>query len=350
MEYYAQISIHAILELTWRCGQLSRSRYIESLTIKPTDLDYTNWPDVHIDPRDETFENRKKAVQLYLDQKCTLREIENNTGIQRKEINLFVKRCLQRDQNNRLLGFTALIPHKRSGTKYSRFAAIDGFNNDSSLTGAFQQLLEKYPQLKELIKDYILSRKRRKAADNFIRVKDLRTKFLKLARALGIQLNEYPFNTQNMCLRSLYRYVDKLITKNMELASGRFGREAERITNRFDGRDSPKDLIVAPFQSIQIDGHKIDVHLTVKFTNAYGDEVVEVLKRIWFISLMDEGSRATISHHLCVRSEYSSVDLLHTFKKGITPWKPLKLTIPGLEYPDKPFYPSMAFEEAKWAL
>ncbi|MEK4510804.1 hypothetical protein EJP82_06615 [Paenibacillus anaericanus] len=328
---------------------MSRNRYIENSNVDPEDLDYSKWPDVHIDPRNEIFENRKKAVQLYIDQKYSLKEIEDQTGIKRQELNEFVKKCLKRDYNNRLIGFPALIPFKRIGYKFKRYAATDGFNY-SSLTGAFEQLLEKYPQLDELIKDYILRRKQRRAADNYIRIKDLRKKFLILCKSLDIKLNQYPFNTKDMCLRSLYRYVDKLINKNMEQASGRFGQEVQRIVNRLNGIESDKDLIIAPFETLQVDGHKMDIHLTIKFTNAYGDEIVEVLKRIWFLCLIDEGTRNVISYILCLSAELSSVDLLHLFKKAIHPWIPLTLTIPGLVYPEKPYMPSMAIEEAQWAL
>lgn len=330
---------------------MSRTRFIENLSLNTEDLDYSKWPDVHIDPRNETFENRKKAVQLYLDQKCSIRDITDQTGIKRKELNKFVKKCLRRDSANRLVGFPALIPFIRVGnqSKYKRFASTEGFEN-TSLTGAFEQLLEKYPQLDELIKDYILRNKQRKAADNYIRIKDLRKKFLSLCKSLNIKLNQYPFNTKDMCLRSLYRYVDRMISKNMEQASQRFGQETQRVVNRLDGTESVKELNVIPYQTLQVDGHKMDVHLTLKFKNAYGDEVTEVIKRIWFLCLMDEGTRNVISHHLCVSAEYSSLDLLHLFKKAIHPWVSIPLTIPGLAYPEKPYMPSMAIEEAQWAL
>lgn len=35
---------------------MSRNRYIENSNVDPEDLDYSKWPDVHIDPRNEIFE------------------------------------------------------------------------------------------------------------------------------------------------------------------------------------------------------------------------------------------------------------------------------------------------------
>ncbi|KRF31708.1 hypothetical protein [Paenibacillus sp. Soil787] len=219
---------------------MSRSRFVENVEYSIQELDYSKWPTVYLEKHNKTFENRKKAVELYLDNEVTLEEIKNLTGVSRKELRKFVKKCLERDNEGSLWGFRALLGYKRTGETYLRISETDGFGK-SKLTGAFKKLLEQYPNIEVMIKNYILNRRKRAAVDKFIRVKDLRDdKFLKLCRAEGIQLNEYPFNTKDKGLRSLYRYVEQLINENITEASSRFGDEVQRRLQDLDGETSPK--------------------------------------------------------------------------------------------------------------
>lgn len=310
---------------------------------------YNKWPTVHLEHRDETFEKRKRAVELYLDNNCTLEEINEQTGISRKEINKFVHKCLKRDVNGRIWGFRALLSNRRTGTTYERISSADGMKQ-VNFTGAFAQLLEKYPQLNALIEDHIIRRRKRAAADKVICIKDLRDKLLILCCSLDVKLNEYPFNTKDKGLRSLQRYVTRLINENIMDARHRFGEDSARKIRRLTGEMSTKDLENVPLKVVQFDGHKIDALLTVTFKNAYGDDVTEVMKRIWLLLLIiDEATRVVLGYHLCLNSEYSLLDVLHCIKKAIMPWQPFKFTIPGFKYPDTACFHSM-IPEAEWAV
>ncbi|MEK4252101.1 hypothetical protein [Paenibacillus sp. FSL W7-1287] len=329
---------------------MSRKRLIENINYTSEDLDYTRWSVVHFDNRNETFEKRKQAIELYIDNQISIADIKKITGIDRKELNKLLRKCLTNDKEGRQWGYRALIPYKRVGEKYLRIESTSGLQNPLRLTGAFKQLLEQYPVLPQLIDDYILNRRKRPTGDNVIRIIDLRNKFLKLCRSEGIKLNEYPFNTLDKGLRSLYRYVETLTNENIRAASSRYGDEAERKLKDLDGTSSPKELTVVPYECVYFDGHKIDALLSITFKNAYGDDVVETMSRIWLLVIMDDATRAVLGHILCLQPEYSSYDVLHCIKKTVIPWKPIVLTIPGLEYPEKPGYPSAAFPEAQWAL
>lgn len=329
---------------------MSRKKIIEDINYTAEDLDYTKWSVVHFDNRNETFEKRKQAIELYIDNQVSIGDIKKITGIDRKELNKLIRKCLTNDKEGRLWGYRALIPYKRTGEKYVRIESTSGLKTPLKLTGAFKQLLEHYPVLPQLIDDYILNRRKRPSGDNVIRIIDLRIKFLKLCRSEGIELNEYPFNTLDKGLRSLYRYVETLTNENIRAASSRYGDEAERKLKGLDGTSSPKELTVVPYECVYFDGHKIDALLSITFKNAFGDDVVAIMSRIWILVIMDDATRAVLGHHLCLNVEYSSYDVLHCVKKTVVPWKPRVLTIPGLKYPDKPGYPSAAFLEAQWAL
>jgi putative transposase len=328
---------------------VSRNRYTESINIGPEDLDYNKWPTVHFDNRNDNFEMRKLAVELYLERHVTVDEIKVRTGISRKELNGFVKKCLSSHPDGRLWGFRALIPYRRTRKNYTRVADTDGFKKQK-LTGAFGRLLQQRPILEEKLKEHILNRRKRSIADRIIRIKDLRDKFLTWCRAEEIKLSEYPFNTKDKCLRALARYSDAVTDKYPEEAGFRYGEEAERKLKRFNGEESLRDQVVAPFEVTHLDGHKLDALYAITFTNKFGDLVTDVMSRIWLIINMDEGTRAVLGWHLCLNPEYSSTDVLHCIKNSIVPWKPMELIIPGLKYPDKPGFHSAAIPETEWAI
>jgi putative transposase len=327
---------------------MSKVRFIENLDIQPEDLEYSKWPTIHLEHRDETFNKRKRAVEMYLDNTYSLEEIKNQTGIDRKELNKLVRKCISRDSKGSLWGFRALLSYRRLGVTYDRVTSVDGMKQDN-FTGAFTQLLERYPKIQELIDDHILKRRKRAAADKVILMTNLNEKLLKLCRSLGVELNEYPFNTKDKALRSLQRYVSQLINENIVETRHRFGENAARKIKRLTGQMSDKDLETIPFKAVQFDGHKIDALLTVTFKNAYGDEVTEVMKRIWLLLIIDEATRVVLGYHLCVNSEYSQLDVLHCIRKAIMPWQPMEFTIPGLRYPDAACFHSM-IPEAEWAV
>ncbi|NOU89013.1 hypothetical protein GC102_25165 [Paenibacillus sp. LMG 31460] len=327
---------------------MSKVKFIQNFEVDAEDLDYTKWPTVHLEHRDETFEKRKRAVELYIDSNCSLKEIDAQTGISRKEVNKFVHKCLSKDKNGRIWGFRALLSYRRTGNTYDRISSADGMHQ-VDFTGAFAQLLEKYPKVKILIDDHIITKRKRAAADKVVMVTDLRGKLLTLCRSLGVKLNEYPFNTKDKALRSLQRYVSRLINENIMDSRHRYGEHAARKIKRLTGEMSTKDLETVPFKAVQFDGHKIDALLTVTFKNAYGDDVTEVMKRIWLLLIIDEATRVVLGYHLCLNAEYSQLDVLHCIKKAIMPWQPMKFTIPGFKYPDVACFHSM-IPEAEWAV
>lgn len=328
---------------------MSKVRFINSsVTIDPEDLDYTKWPTVHMDHRDDTFNKRKRAVEMYLDNNCKMKEITEQTGISRNEITKLVHKCLKKDADNRVWGFRALISYRRLGLTYDRTSSVDGMDQ-KNFTGAFQQLLEKYKELDDLVMDHILKKRKRAAADKVVSIKDLRDKLLRLCRSLGIKLNEYPFNTEDKALRSLQRYVTRLVKSNINEASHRLGEDAARKIKRLTGEMSYKDLEEVPFKAAQFDGHKIDALLTVQFKNAYGDDVTKEMKRIWLLLIIDEATRVVLGYHLCLNSEYSQLDVLHCMRKAVVPWKAMNFTIPGFKYPDIACFHSM-IPEAEWAV
>lgn len=339
-----------------RCGLVTRNKLIESENIAMlANLDLDNWPLVNKDSLTaaawNTFEKRRRAVEMYLLNQGTLNEIKQLTGIAGIDVRRFVKRCLELDENGVVWGYRALIPQKKI-KKYTRSepSATPNHNIDVKQTGSFSQLLERYPSIKEIVEDYYFKRKNRKVYEPVIKAKHVHKRFLDACRTADIKLNEYPFNTKTQAKRSLERYLKELDSIYFSDAAKRHGEEAGRIATSAGIGDQNNPMIIRPFERVQFDGHLIDAMFTISFFTPEGDEITEVIDRIWILTIIDVATRAVVGYHISLNKEYNSFDVLRCIRNAIVPWKPMNLTIPGLKYDERGGLPSGKLKQTEWGL
>ncbi|WP_240452433.1 hypothetical protein [Virgibacillus sp. YIM 98842] len=355
MEKYSLTYPKVISGLIPRCGLMSR-RSLENLNINPELLDTSLWPTVLIEnltPEHRIlFLKRKKAIDLYISTEMKVKDIETETGLRRDEIHRFVKRCLEKDELGEVMGYRALIPYKRV-KDYSRKNFPD-YNEKvfKNYTGAFGLLLDTYPTLKELIIDSYLNRKKNKyeIIDPVINIRNLHKKFIKECRVLGIKMNEYPFNTKTLAKKSLERYVKNLSKSHFVEVAKRNGDQAAMVAKNTGIGNKNNPMFVRPLERVEFDGHRIDTSIAIIFKTPEGDEVVEVMNRIWILSIVDVATRAILGYHLCLNKEYSSHDVLMCIRNAIFPWKKKSLTIVGLNYSEKANFPSTLIPEASYGV
>jgi putative transposase len=325
-------------------------RPLESIVIPEKFKDITTWPSVLIDnlcPEDRNvYTLRKKAVDMYVATNTTVKDILLLTGLDGKNFRRLVKRCLDLDPEGFIWGYRALIPRKRLGN-YTRTEKLSGY---SSMTGGFNFLLEKHPTLQTLIEKLYLRKDKRSIQEPVIKIKHIHKKFLDECKRIGITIHEYPFNTKNLGKRSLERYVIKLETKHFNSATRRYGEKASQLAS---STGIPSDYylnITRPLERVQFDGHKIDGIFTIKFITPEGDEIVEVMDRIWILVIIDVATRAVLGHHLSLNKEYSASDVLHCIRNAIVPRARKQLSIPGLNYDPDGGFVGEVIQELQWAL
>ncbi|SFE24409.1 Integrase core domain-containing protein [Paenibacillus algorifonticola] len=335
---------------------MPKKRWIENEKIDPAHLDTSIWPIVHEDKLDsndkETFFARKKAIDMYMKNERPLHEISAVTLIDRKDILAFVKRCLSYDDQGRIWGYRALIPRKRLKQYERKSLPILSTQDElSKMTGAFTLLLKQYPTVKETIDNLYLGRNtKREVRSPKISVKDLHGKLLDACTKAGITSSEYPFISGDLGKRSLYRYVDILEQWHFGEAAKRYGENASQKA-RHTGIGAPNaPSPVRPLERVQFDGHRIDCSIAIVFHTPEGDEIVEVMDRLWLLCIIDVATRIILGHHLSFNKEYSASDVLHCIKKAVMPKEVLQLTIPGLTYHPNGGYASRLFPEMEWAL
>lgn len=331
-------------------------RIIEKLNIDKELLDTTLWPTVLIEnlsPENrKLFLERKKAVDLFISTDMMVKDIETETDLRRDEIHRFVRRCLEKDDSGQLLGYRALIPYKRLNSYVRREFPVNQLEDSDNFTGAFNLLLDTFPSLKELIIDSYLNRKRdkNKIIDPIINIKNLHKKFLNECRVLGIKMNEYPFNTKSLAIKSLERYVKSLSKTHFVEVASRNGDQASMVARNTGIGNKNNPMITRPLERVEFDGHRIDTSIAIIFKTPEGDEIVEVMNRIWILSIVDVATRAILGYHICLNKEYSAHDVLMCIRNAVFPWKMKSSTIEGLRYSEKANFPSNLIPAASFGL
>lgn len=152
----------------------------------------------------EIYLNRKKAVDMYIDN-IEVARITEETGYSRNHIRYLFIRCLKVNDDGILYGYRALIPYKR----IESLKKLD--EETQPLAGMFKNLLNKYPELEEFIINNFFILYKNNNLNKCMGVSKLYRRFIRKCHQLKIKENEYPFDTKDMGLRSLYRYCDYLI-------------------------------------------------------------------------------------------------------------------------------------------
>lgn len=328
---------------------MRRKSLLENLGIDASTINLAEWPIVDTNLLSEVdrdkYERRKLAVEMYLQDSATVSEISDVTKIEKMEITRFVDRCLRVDQSGQILGYRALNPniHLKS---YER--GVLPKENASNFSGAFELLLERYPDLRELIDTKTLATDK-KALKITYSIKYLHKRMLDKCKELGITPNQYPRNTLDEGRRSLERYVKNLKERHFGNQHV-FGETAAMIAKTVGTGEKNYSNNFRPYGRVMFDGHKIDLILTIRYTDPDGNWITKTLKRIWLLVILDVSTKAVLGHLLCVKSEYSQMDVLQCIHNAINPHNPMSFTIKGLRYPEGGSFPSSSIPEAQWAV
>lgn len=317
------------------------------------DIDIDSWSNVLIDNFDESktelFIRRKEAIKEYILGKLSVTEITTKYEISKPEIYRLLERCLTVDSNGEQLGYKGLIPYFRI-EPYIRKIDINGFT-ESNKSGAFERLLQLYPDLKVLIDNLVLPN-RKIGPNSFInRPIDIHSKFVKKCRELGIspEKGDYPFNSKDHGQRSLYRYVKKIKLSNTNKSVKDYGKDAA-TKHHNTGIGDQMNYIIRPFERVELDGHKIDAVFAIKYTNLEGDEVIDVISRIWVLCIIDCATSVTLGYHVCLGLEYTALDVMKCISNSIMPHKSVEFTIPGLRVQENGGFHSIKIPSTKYAI
>lgn len=285
--------------------------------------DPSTWPGVDASALDiqrrVIYQQREQAVFAYL-LGTTLADIERNFRVDRRTLMRLIERCLAAHADGRIHGLRALIPHTRA-KDYQRIMPALRRAKPGGLTGAMGQLFGRLPQLLRIVEREIgsgmlgLSQ-----AGRLFGLRDIQAKLLAACREAGLTAIDYPLNQDEMGYRSLAVWMRKRLEMRVPI------RPTPRI-------DDVWNASIRPFSVVELDGHKLDLRVRVRFTDASGVSVDMESERLFVITLIDVCTRVVLGWHLVPAPQYDHHDVLAALQDALTPrHKRQELLIPGMRY------------------
>lgn len=289
----------------------------------------------------ETYKARKKAVDMYIDGETNIK-IKEETAIGTSHIGNLIQKCIMSDSNGCYLGYQALIP-------YTKFCLAEQYKTQRSTRGKFNVLLTQYPPLKDFIIGNYLGDKKYTTEKN-MNLTTLHQKFLKECLRLGVQEHEYPFNTANRGYVSLCKFIKNYKKENISKQARRESKDTMQKLHSTGIGERYTTNSIAPFQTVQVDGHIIDMEYTIEIDNIDGTKSKMIATRAWLFVVIDVATRCILGYSVSQEFNYNQYDVIDAIQDALLPRKKMDFTIKGLEYPENEGFHSLAYPELRYAL
>lgn len=308
--------------------------------LTPEEADLRSWPDVHEDLLEtedaERFRERKRAMELYVGG-VSPEAVQIQTHVHQRELGDLLDRCLTMHPDGRRYGFRACIPNVRI-REYTRSKELPDPKSGTGggYAGAFRQLLNKFPEIEDALRAIYLNRANAVGMGQEVKISILSAKkrFDELCKKAGITSGQYPFNTEDGGRESLRRFFRSLHDSDYVAAINARADVDARVAVAGDGRIELGREPLSFGEVGEFDGHTVDLEIEIELwlPTPTGVEVPVLLSRLTLLVLVEEASTVIMSYLPVLRRNYNRADVLQLFARSLEPWKPMEITIPGLEY------------------
>lgn len=251
---------------------------------------------------------RMRATTLFVDESTALQSIGRETGVRINDLYRLFERCIAPHEDGRIHGFRALLPWLHTRPYEHRVLVMTA--GTDGMSGAFGQLLLRYPQIARWIERKVAARNRGETGLEEVhrQIWRLQAGFLAECRKAGIQAHKYQFKRKHLGERSLANHVNKLAGR--QFASAGHAAGAEQIGHEWQAdAENVRRTATYPSEVVAFDGHKLDVRLTLRIDDPFGFEALLVMHGILIVVLLDVASSAVIGYALAPGREYNRADV-----------------------------------------
>lgn len=294
------------------------------------------WPEVNTSNMSEekavTYKTRKQAVDLYIDG-VPISNIIKCTGLRNSRIWQLVEKAISINlETGETYGYSALLPAFRVKHKPSKM----------------EEFLNAHHTIKEKIVGVYFG-DRAYTLERCTNIRTLHGVFVDECKRAGIQENQFPFNRNDYGYEALRRFFVSLSSNDAKNAIKREGKDQRQQFLSTGYGKSINIIPRAPFDIVQIDGHKIDITYVVTTETANGEVITEVAERIWLIAVIDVATHCIIGYSVSPHENYNQFDVLAAIRNSIMPHVHKEFALRSLKYPSNGGFPSEVIPEAKWA-
>jgi transposase InsO family protein len=274
-------------------------------------------------------ESRINAIWAFLKEGASLEEVQEKYGISRSTLYRVMAKCEELDKDGRPTGWAAAIPYKRTcEKKYNRTAQPDS-SSTQGYSGVFTQLVEQQPELEKWLKTQARRYKPQQSGGDYFTA--IHKAFVRKCVECGVGDDEYPLNRKTQGITGLKKWLKdkhREFKAEQELQSSLLNESARDI--------DPHDIL----EQVEADGHKLDIRLVIRETDAYGESVEYEILRVWLICLIEKFTRCVLGYSLALGHNYDQVDLLTAVYRALSPHKRPRICIPNTHYRDEGGFPS----------
>ena len=287
-----------------------------------------NWPPFNraclSTEKRKLFDRNERVVILKLIDGEKNKRITEVTGVNPRQISRIINRTLTPLPSGEPAGWLGCVPNYH----IKEYEAI----NETLYGGRMMQLLKRNDLVEKAEK---ICRKRTNdgspiAGRNFETVYEAFKEMLIKDAGLD-EHTDYPFTNRDRGREAVRNYADK--SRSFVVACGiEYGEKAGKMA-RLSGKGyhnlaSP----YLPYESVQLDGHRLDALVTLTTIDEAGNEQYEALSRLWLLVLVDVSSRAVLGYHISYKENYSSLCVMNCIMNSLNEWKPASGPLPDPLY------------------
>lgn len=271
--------------------------------------DPSRWPGVDpsaldADARD-LFLRREQAIRQYVAGGSPA-HIERQFGIHPSSVRRLLARCLAPHPDGRIQGLRGLLPNARV-TRYRRTAPARTLKARAGMSGAIGQLFERLPQLPRILERELASGSLGISANNRLYgLTAAHSRVLAACREAGLGADDYPFNQESAGYRSLAAWIRLRLQSRMPLSIRRGVEDAWQASAR-------------PYGAVELDGHRLDVRVRVRFSDSSGIPIDLETERLFVITVIDVCTRVVLGWQLVAAPQYDHTDVLATLQDALRP-------------------------------
>ena len=295
------------------------------------------WPSPATDSipssRRPAYEKRKRAITRYMNGD-SLKDIHADEGIDASSLYGQLEACAAKDADGNIMGFRALVPYfRKKAHERSQDINRDALAAGRGASGLFLQLLESHASLNDFLLVQAKKYAKRESSTRIPVRKEHELFLTELAKLKG--KSGYPFVLQNLGREGYRQALHKAVLALRGEGRGPLRNSIERAFRpQFD----------TPYRRIQIDAHRLDQFIKVRFVGRKGRVKTREL-RPWLIAAVDVDSKACLGWYLSLEKEPSRLDLLRCLYNVMSPWKRRdRFEIDTLRYKPGAGMPSGMFE------
>lgn len=313
-------------------------QFLANRGLDPSLAETDKWSGVGLDASessletDERFIRLQRGVKRYCANEGSFRSIAAEICVAPTTLERAVNRCFTFDDCGNLFGWAGLIKYLHVN-EYVRTNPTD-----TNCSGMFDYVLNNY-RIEDELRRVILGK--HKDYGRVRRIKDLHGIFMDLLDKSGAPKHQYPYIVENEASEALRLFVERVRnSKPIQSTSLLVGPSAARKIGRAMKTDTEARQFLEPYEWVEIDAHKIDGIIVLRFRSLDGVPVSLTLERIWLIAVIEVKTTNILGYTYAFGRNPTKDDVAEALTRAVVPQKRLDLTIEGLKYPDRAGFPA----------